>query len=101
MGISCHFEKAFDFIYRAELDNDLIEHEFDHVFIGRYDGSVRPEPSEVMAHRWLGIAALEKELADNPANFTAWFRIAVPKVLHAVRNNDDGGLTVDTHRKPG
>ena len=35
MGISCNLNKAFDFIYRAEFDNGLIEHELDHVFIGR------------------------------------------------------------------
>ena len=30
--MTCELEKAFDFIYRKSLDNDLIEHEFDHVF---------------------------------------------------------------------
>lgn len=83
MGISCNLNKAFDFIYRAEFDNGLIEHELDHVFIGRYDGAALPDPGEVMAHRWVSIDTLKKDLAIAPENFTAWFKIAVHKVLQA------------------
>ena len=32
MGIDTSLRKVHDFIYKAELDNDLTEHEFDHVF---------------------------------------------------------------------
>ena len=32
MGIKTNLRKVFDFIYKAELDNELIENEFDHVF---------------------------------------------------------------------
>ena len=31
MGIDTSLRKVHDFIYKAELDNDLTEHEFDHV----------------------------------------------------------------------
>ena len=37
MGIKTSLRKVFDFIYTAELDNNLIENEFDHVFYGVYD----------------------------------------------------------------
>jgi len=34
MGFTTNLDKAFDFIYHKSLDQGLIEHEFDHVFIG-------------------------------------------------------------------
>jgi isopentenyl-diphosphate delta-isomerase len=32
MGFTAPLEKIFDFIYKAEFDNGLVEYEFDHVF---------------------------------------------------------------------
>src|SRR6185436_4500009 len=39
MGIAVPTEFAYSFQYRAELDNDLVENELDHVFVGLYDKS--------------------------------------------------------------
>lgn len=36
MGFSTAVEEVFSFQYRKELDNGLIEHEFDHVLLGKY-----------------------------------------------------------------
>ena len=35
MGIKCKLEKQFDFLYKASLANELIENEYDHVFLGK------------------------------------------------------------------
>src|ERR1700740_2951379 len=37
MGFECELHPAFSFIYKAELDNNLTEHEFDHVYFGLHD----------------------------------------------------------------
>jgi isopentenyl-diphosphate delta-isomerase len=34
-------EKIFDFVYQASFENGLVENEFDHVFVGQYDGSIK------------------------------------------------------------
>lgn len=81
MGITCFTRKAFDFIYHAQLEKGVIEHELDHVYIGEYDGEVVPDPSEVMAFRWIGLPALEQELAQAPQRFTVWFKLALDRVL--------------------
>lgn len=81
MGFATTIDHVFDFTYKASLDNTLTEHEFDHVFIGRYNGPVHPDPSEVMQTRWVEVDAVRKELTQDPAKFTAWFKIAFPKVL--------------------
>lgn len=68
------------FVYRAELDNQLIEHELDHVLIAAADVAVEPNPAEVMAYRWWPQAELSQAVAEHPAQFTAWFS----QVLNAV-----------------
>ncbi len=81
MGITCPLRKAFSFIYRADVAPGLVEHELDHVFVGRFDGAARPDPSEVMEVRWLDRATLRREVATAPDAYSAWFRIAMERVL--------------------
>ena len=47
MGISTSLSPLFSFIYKAEFDNGLIEHELDHVFIGTFNANPLPNPEEV------------------------------------------------------
>lgn len=75
MGFDCPIAKAFDFIYRAELDKGLTEHEFDHLFIGRYNGEPRINPEEVSEWRWMDVEEVRDDLNRNPDKYTAWFRI--------------------------
>ena len=81
MGIRCPLEKAFDFVYRAQVADELVEHEFDHVFVGVFDGEIHPDPSEVMETRWLAPAALREELARDASAYTPWFRLSIERVL--------------------
>jgi len=69
------------FIYRAELDHGLIEHEFDHVFLGYCDKDPELNREEVEAFRWITPDTLKKELVDQPEQFTVWFRIIAEKAM--------------------
>ena len=75
MGFDCELEYKFNFIYKAHLENDLIEHELDHVFIGTFDEEPKLNPDEVMAYRWVELDDLKKDIDKNPQNYTAWFKI--------------------------
>ena len=55
MGIDCALEPAFAFTYRAEVGGGLVEHEYDHVFLARYDGDPAPSADEVDGWRWVPI----------------------------------------------
>ncbi|MEG0697357.1 MAG: NUDIX domain-containing protein, partial [Algoriella sp.] len=59
----------------AHLDNNLTEHELDHVFIGTFDEEPQLNPDEVMAYRWVDLMDLKKDIEKNPQNYTAWFKI--------------------------
>ena len=50
MGFNCPLRAVFGFVYRATLDSGLVEHEFDHVVVGRFQGGSRP-PTRA---RWAG-----------------------------------------------
>lgn len=78
MGFTAHLIKVFDFTYRAEFDNGLIEHEFDHVYLGLYNGDVYPNPDEVSDYSYKRLEDITTEMSEQPEMFTAWFHIAFP-----------------------
>ena len=88
MGFDTELEKAFAFTYRAEFENGLTEHEFDHVFAGRYDGPVNPDPHEVSRYRYINLRELRKELQEQPGQFTEWFKIAYPRLEEYLANRE-------------
>lgn len=77
MGFDCELRRAFGFLYRTELENRLVEHEYDHVFVGRFDGAPRPALAEVEAWRWIGIAKLRRELKEKPREYSYWLSEAL------------------------
>jgi isopentenyl-diphosphate delta-isomerase len=70
------FNDVFSFVYRAEFDNGLTEHELDHVLVGSlntYSGGWNPE--EVASVRWVTLEEIKNEMDAHPEYFTVWFRI--------------------------
>ena len=53
MGIKTSLRKVYDFIYKAELDNQLTEHEFDHVFYGVCDNDPILNKDEAEDFKWV------------------------------------------------
>jgi isopentenyl-diphosphate delta-isomerase len=80
MGFDCDVFKAFDFTYFAALDKGLTEHEFDHVFFGKFDGKPKPNPLEVESYKYMTIKAIKEDLVTNPQNYTEWFKIILERV---------------------
>jgi len=81
MGFSCEISEIFSFIYIADFDHGLTEHELDHVFIGTYDGEIKANPAEVMDWKYISTDALQADISAHPEKYTAWFKIAVPRLL--------------------
>ncbi|MBK8611241.1 MAG: isopentenyl-diphosphate Delta-isomerase [Chitinophagaceae bacterium] len=80
MGFNTVINKAFDFIYKVPFDNGLTEHEFDHVFIGRYDGEIKPNAEEVSDYCFKPVEEIKNSIQVHPQKYTAWFKIAFPKM---------------------
>lgn len=82
MGIHTDLQHRFNFIYKAELDNGLTEHEFDHVFIGTFSGNPILNPDEAEDFIWKNYAEILQEINTQPEKFTEWFKLIVhhPKI---------------------
>ncbi len=74
MGFDCELDQKFHFIYQVELENHLIEHELDHILIGKFNENPNPNPEEVQNFRWISLEELKLEIAQNPERFTFWFK---------------------------
>ena len=98
MGMQCRLEPAGSFRYRAELAGGLVEHEIDHVFVGRSRARPHPDPLEVDAWRWESFAPLERDIEARAGLYTAW----LTEALAVARRHPSmgGGEPSDVNREP-
>ena len=83
--------EAGSFIYKAEFDNGLTEHELDHVFVGemspedaaRYDGATMRNPDEADEMLFVDIDWLQQDMRSAPEKYAPWFIKALPIALDA------------------
>jgi isopentenyl-diphosphate Delta-isomerase len=80
LGFTAGLEKIFAFTYRSEFANGLTEYEFDHVYIGQYDGAVYPDKEEVSDYCYRNFDAIRFDLETDPHKYTSWFHLAFPAV---------------------
>tara|TARA_B100000989_G_scaffold43231_1_gene27535 strand:+ start:145 stop:663 length:519 start_codon:yes stop_codon:yes gene_type:complete len=85
MGMVCTLKEQFSFIYKAKLDNDLFEHELDHVFFGKSSEKPVLNKDEVADYKYLSIKSIQQDLIDNPGRYTAWFKICFDEVVQNYR----------------
>lgn len=80
LGFTCDLEFLFSFTYKTEFENGLIEHEFDHVFWGEYDGKMNINPLEASEVKYVKMNWLKKDIKENPRKYTDWFKILFNKI---------------------
>jgi isopentenyl-diphosphate delta-isomerase len=86
MGFTTELTEAFSFVYNAKFNNGLTEYEFDHVLIGKYNSPIAPNESEVKDYCFLSINQINAALQITPQKYTAWFKIAFPKLVEYLAN---------------
>ena len=86
MGFDTELKKAFTFLYKADVGQGLIEHEFDHVFIGIYDNEPQINSSEVGDWKFMSMIDLREDIENSPTHYTEWFKIAFEKVEDYIQN---------------
>jgi len=87
MGMKCELTELFSFIYKEKLDNELTEHEFDHVFLGITDEKPVINTNEVMDWKYMAYNDLKEDIEKNPADYTVWFKKIVGKVNSHIINS--------------
>jgi isopentenyl-diphosphate delta-isomerase len=98
MGFDCPLERVGGFVYRAALGGDLVEHEYDHVLTGRFQGTPTPDPNEVEEWKWESLPVIRSRLAENPNAFTAWFEQALDGIPERAPSTSAPG---NQHTKSG
>ena len=81
MGIIAKIRPVFNFLYKAEFSNNLIEHELDHVFIGFTNKKPNPNPEEVCDWKYIDEISLRASLNDRPEAFSPWFKMCYMRVF--------------------
>ena len=90
MGITCNVTWLFSFIYREKLENELFEHELDHVFLGITDTEPVINTSEVEDWKRISFTDIHNDIKQNQQNYTYWFRELYEKVnSHILRIQND------------
>jgi isopentenyl-diphosphate Delta-isomerase len=79
LGFTCELKEIFSFVYKVEFEDKLIENEYDHVFIGTYDGEVIPNEYEVEDFKWVSINEVKADITANPHLYTYWFKVLLDK----------------------
>ncbi|ETA80216.1 isopentenyl-diphosphate Delta-isomerase [Youngiibacter fragilis] len=75
MGFDAELEHAFELSYEVRFDSGVWENEYDHVFVGWYDGNYGIDSNEVHEARWIPIPELRAMIVSEPQVFTHWFRL--------------------------
>lgn len=86
MGFETELKELFSFIYKAPFDNGLTEHEFDHVMLGNFNAEPNTNPDEVEAWKWMLPEDVKEDIANNPNEYTVWFKIIFEKFYQHVFN---------------
>ncbi len=105
MGIKTPLKNIGSFIYKADFENGLVEHEFDHVLVAEFqpplcpsisssglslppgerrDPEINPNPEEVEEIQWIDLEKLDQWLLTKPEDFTPWFKQAYALFLKKI-----------------
>jgi isopentenyl-diphosphate delta-isomerase len=83
MGLETQLFEVFSFTYKAELENELVEHELDHVFVGYSDELPQNNPEEVVDFNYISYEDLLEDVNINSDAYTFWFK----KIFKRVQAN--------------
>lgn len=85
MGFSTNITEIGTLIYKVPFPNGMTEHEFLHLFVGKYNDEPQPVPEEADDWKWMSIDDLRKDMKNNPANYTYWFKRQADIVLDHIQ----------------
>jgi len=87
MGLECDLRELFAFTYIEKLDNELTEHELDHVFLGIT--GMKPVINTAEVEEWKAVPfdELHNDIRENPDDYTYWFKMIYERVNSHISEN--------------
>jgi isopentenyl-diphosphate delta-isomerase len=75
LNITCSLKEVYRFIYKAKDEQTgLIEHEYDVVYEGQFDGEIPFNPNEIESIRWIALDSLSQDIENQPEDYSFWFK---------------------------
>ena len=74
MGIDLLPTYSHKFLYRIQL-GELIEHEVDHIYIGKFDGQPTINKEEAEDWKYMGTKEIRTDILANPDRYSHWFKL--------------------------
>lgn len=72
--IQTPLRQLFRFYYHAVFENGLVEHELDHVLVGKYESIPMINEQEAIAYKWVSLQEIKQMIANQPEEYTYWFK---------------------------
>jgi isopentenyl-diphosphate Delta-isomerase len=83
LSLSLPLKEIGVFTYKADVGNNLTEHEIDHIFIGYWEGEpIIPNPEEVETLQWRNLDQTLAEMNQYPSLFTVWVKEGLEMVIN-------------------
>lgn len=80
MGMECDLVHWFSFQYKAEFENGLTEHEYDHVYKGYSDELPVLNKEEASDYQYITIENLKIDLESIPEKYTSWLKLIIDRI---------------------
>jgi isopentenyl-diphosphate delta-isomerase len=78
MGFDCELEKRGHIVYKAPVGN-LIEHEYDVLFVGNYGDEPKINLEEADDWKWVDFGSLLEDVVRSPQVYTPWLKVILNK----------------------
>jgi isopentenyl-diphosphate Delta-isomerase len=75
IGIEVEPKFSYKFLYKTSLDQNLIEHELDHVFVAEFNGEPTLNKNEAEDWKFIDLESLRMDVKQNPSTYTEWFKL--------------------------
>ena len=81
MGMTCKLSYGFNFLYKADVEDGIIEHEYDHIYFGITDDLPVINEKEVANYQYINMDTLTQQMKNHPDFYTEWLKICFSRVL--------------------
>lgn len=88
MGFDCELRVIISLMYNLKVGEHLFEHEYNHIFIGRFDGKPLPNLAEVADWKWMALEELRNNTLRRPTHYTSWLPATTERVLLSLSKHE-------------
>ncbi|MGH8221476.1 MAG: isopentenyl-diphosphate Delta-isomerase [Woeseiaceae bacterium] len=75
LNVTADLQFVFKFVYHARYGSAGSEHELCWVYLGKCEGEVAANSTEIADHRWVTPGQLSRDLADRAGDYTPWLHM--------------------------